>query len=306
MKTLQIDQLRVDGGTQSRASLSQETVAEYAAAMVDGATFPPVVVYYDGTDHWVADGFHRVAASKEAGFRSVEVDVRQGTQRDAILFSVGANGSHGLRRTNADKRRAVETLLRDPEWVKWSDREIAKRCGVGNKFVGDMRPTVSGTQLEPTKRMGADGKERSLPQPTKRTAASDPLPSKPSLVIPSPAPLHAKVDDFDPGPEPEDDDCIVADAEDEPAIAREPTGPRRWGDFELAGSVATTIRLVQAFRDELKAAFNSVDPAFREEFATRMEPTLLTMFVEVRERLPLTARRVEENRAQMRVIDGGK
>ena|SRR5436309_8329926 len=46
------------------------------------------------------------------------------------------------RRTNADKRRAVETLLNDPEWAKWSDREIARQCGVSNDFVSRLRPAI--------------------------------------------------------------------------------------------------------------------------------------------------------------------
>ena len=56
-----------------------------------------------------------------------------------MLFSVGANATHGLRRTNDDKRRAVLTLLSDAEWSQWSDREIAKRCGVSPDTVGRIR-----------------------------------------------------------------------------------------------------------------------------------------------------------------------
>jgi hypothetical protein len=29
--------------------------------------FPPVVVYFDGTDYWLADGFHRLAAWERIG-----------------------------------------------------------------------------------------------------------------------------------------------------------------------------------------------------------------------------------------------
>lgn len=138
-----ISLIRVDGGTQSRSSLYQNVVDDYASAIGDGAQFPPVVVFHDGSDHWLADGFHRFHAHKKLGLVEIDADVRQGTRRDAILYSVGANESHGLRRTNEDKRRAVLTLLNDPEWVKWSDREIARQCAVGNKFVGDIRRTLT-------------------------------------------------------------------------------------------------------------------------------------------------------------------
>lgn len=40
---------------------------------------------------------------------------------------------------NGDKFPPVIVFYDDAEWNKWSDREIARRCGVGNKFVGDVR-----------------------------------------------------------------------------------------------------------------------------------------------------------------------
>lgn len=135
--------IRIDGGTQSRAMLSDVVIEEYAAAIRDGAEFPPVIIFYDGAEHWLADGFHRVRAFIAAGVDHVPADVRQGTRRDAILFSVGANGAHGLRRTNDDKRRAVMTLLGDAEWSKWSDREIARQCAVHHSFVSRIRPSLS-------------------------------------------------------------------------------------------------------------------------------------------------------------------
>lgn len=33
-------------------------------------------------------------------------------------------------------------LLDDDEWGQWSDREIARQCGVSNKFVGDVRASI--------------------------------------------------------------------------------------------------------------------------------------------------------------------
>lgn len=139
---IKVSQIRTDGGTQPRAQLNYITVAEYAESIEDGATFPPVEVMYDGSDYWLWDGFHRLDAHKKAGCTAIRANVKQGTRRDAVLASVGANNSHGLRRTNDDKRRAVMTLLNDAEWVKWSDREIARRCAVGNNLVSEMRKSI--------------------------------------------------------------------------------------------------------------------------------------------------------------------
>ena len=118
-ETLKLDRIRTDGGTQPRATLDEDVIAEYAAAMSDRAEFPPVDVFYDGKAYWLADGFHRVQAVQRNGKKSIAVTVHQGDLREAVLFSVGVNASHGMRRTNEDKRRAVEKLLTDPEWGQW-------------------------------------------------------------------------------------------------------------------------------------------------------------------------------------------
>jgi N6-adenosine-specific RNA methylase IME4 len=145
---LPLGTIRVDGGTQSRASLYQNVVDDYAEAIQAGAVFPPIIVFYDGAEHWLADGFHRHAAFAKAGWTLIDVDVRQGTRRDAILYSVGANETHGLRRTAEDKRRAVLTLLEDVEWSAWSDREIARRCVVSHDTVGRLRSITGRSSSE--------------------------------------------------------------------------------------------------------------------------------------------------------------
>ena len=104
--------------------------------MNGGAEFPPVVVFFDGTNHWLADGFHRVHARKKTGHGDIPADIHQGTKRDAILHSLGANASHGMRRSNEDKRRAVERMLTDRQWRKWSDQDIARQCAVSAQMVG--------------------------------------------------------------------------------------------------------------------------------------------------------------------------
>lgn len=134
---LRLDQVKLDGGTQARESIDESVVAEYAENV---ESLPRPVVFFDGSEYWLADGFHRYHAYRKAGIVGAEFVVRTGTRREAILYSVGANAEHGLRRSNADKRRAVETLLEDAEWSGWSDREIAKMCRVSHPFVASLRP----------------------------------------------------------------------------------------------------------------------------------------------------------------------
>lgn len=141
---LGLDKIRIDCGTQARAELNQEIVAEYAEAILAGANFPPVTVFFDGSTYYLADGFHRYMANKKAGSPGINADVVNGTLREAILHSLSVNNEHGLRRTNADKRKAVMTMLQDFEWTDWSDREIAKWCKVGHPLVGRIRDELGG------------------------------------------------------------------------------------------------------------------------------------------------------------------
>ena len=145
---LELEQIRIDGGTQSRVELNQETVAEYAQAFTDGAEFPPVVVFFDGASYWLADGFHRYFGARDAGESAIAVQVINGTQRDAVLYSWGANDKHGLPRSNADKRHIVTAILRDEQGRQWSDRDIAKRFGFSNTFVGNIRRSLSTVDSE--------------------------------------------------------------------------------------------------------------------------------------------------------------
>lgn len=136
---LALKTLRLDGGTQPRSEINASVVTNYAEAIGNGAVLPPITAFYDGSVYWVGDGFHRCAAYAQLGLAEILVDVRQGTQRDAVLYSVGANATHGLPRSDEDKRRAVLRLLEDSEWSKWADNEIARRCKVNAHLVAKLR-----------------------------------------------------------------------------------------------------------------------------------------------------------------------
>lgn len=153
-KILELNAIRIDGGTQPRERIDENVVAEYANAMRDGAIFPPVVVFHDGVDNWLADGFHRLHATRKIEANEIACSVQSGTKREAILYAVGANASHGVRRTNDDKRRAVMTLLNDAEWSHWSNREIARRCAVHStsvdKWRAESQPIIGSEDSERT------------------------------------------------------------------------------------------------------------------------------------------------------------
>lgn len=137
------DKIRIDGGTQPRAEINETVVAEYAELLADNVELPPVTLFFDGTDYWLADGFHRYHAYRKNGTADIPADVREGTRRDAVLYSVGANADHGLRRSNADKRRAILVMLNDDEWLTWTDHQIGQACVVNYKVVTKLRGELS-------------------------------------------------------------------------------------------------------------------------------------------------------------------
>lgn len=188
-----LTKIRKDGGTQPRAALDYQVATSYAEDMTSGASFPPVVVYFDGETHWLADGYHRVLAAELAHRTDIEADIRQGTQRDAILHSVGVNAAHGLRRTAEDKRRAVMRLLEDEEWRAWSDRAIAEKCSVSDKTVAALRRETA-AEFPHLNRKGRDGKTYTVPPKPARTPS--PVVNEMPLEEPSPRPSRP-----DPRPE---------------------------------------------------------------------------------------------------------
>lgn len=198
-KDLALEAIRIDGGTQARVRLSIETVEEYAERYKAGDEFPLPIVYFDGSEYWLADGFQRYHAQRTIGRKKIKVRIEKGTVRDAILFAAGANTEHGLRRTSEDKRHAVKMLLADKEWAKRSNRWIAEQCGVGDQLVATVRDSIQlrdSRSCEPDEeeetRIGRDGKERRLPTIEEQAvedivSALKPILNDPDMPQPRPA-----------------------------------------------------------------------------------------------------------------------
>jgi hypothetical protein len=100
---------------------------------------PPLEVFSDGINYYLVDGFHRYFANKQVGHAEVEVNIHKGTLREAQEYALGVNDKHGLKRTNADKRKAVLIVLDDLEWSLLTNREIGKLCRVSHTFVNTIK-----------------------------------------------------------------------------------------------------------------------------------------------------------------------
>jgi len=138
VKELNIADIRIDGGTQIRKELNESKIDEYLEQMADGAVFPPVVVFFDGSNHWLSSGFHRYWMHRKAGKETIGSIVKEGTLKDAILFALGDN-KHGLNMSAEDYRRSVEIILNDEKWKEWSNAKIAQLIGISAMTVGRIK-----------------------------------------------------------------------------------------------------------------------------------------------------------------------
>lgn len=151
-KPLDLDLLVADAGIQVREKLDTEHVADLVTVIEDNRSreLPAVVVFFDGSTHWLADGFHRRAAHIRAGSQTISAEVRQGSKDAAKLFAAGANTRNGMRLNSGDKKRAILNALATPEGRKMGDRELARHVGCSAQYVIDVKKGCQ--QLTPDSR----------------------------------------------------------------------------------------------------------------------------------------------------------
>lgn len=173
---LRITELVIDERLQMRViGIDDEHADEIAEAVRRKVRLPRIKVRrVDGIGDILTDGHHTVEGHRRAGMRVIPVVLKTGTFEDAVADAAEANRSHlALKRTNADKRRAVSTMLRT--FPHWSNLKIAKHVGVSDKTVGEERDRMESTSEIPMLKVreGLDGRvrgpRRETPPPTTST-----------------------------------------------------------------------------------------------------------------------------------------
>ena len=175
MQTIDPKRIRTDLGTQARVQTDASIIEEYAAAMLRGDRFPPILVFHDlDSDLLVlVDGFHRLRAhAKAKPDEEIDAIIQEGTLSDALWTSFTVNKTHGLRRNTADKRRIIAEALHHEKGVKMSDRQIAEHVGVDHKTVASVRQELETTGEIPqlSHREGINGKSYTV-----KTAKAEPI-----------------------------------------------------------------------------------------------------------------------------------
>lgn len=267
LKDLPLDAIRLDGGTQPRVRIDPETVREYAERMKAGDHFPPVTVYFDGADHWLSDGFHRVKAAREAGLAAVQANVWEGTRDDSFWMSLAANKDHGLRRTNEDKARAVKAAL--AARPRLSDRAIAEHVGVTHPFVAKRRAEMTGNGYQSTVRTGRDGRKTNVSNIGKSR--------RPKTYFDDDPPESVGPDDSEVEPEP------VTDKVGRPVEGKVAEAFRRRG--EITGLMSAVSKV----KSTVLKAIEAGDPLFAGILASRFQADCKNVYGQLAAALPYAA-----------------
>jgi hypothetical protein len=147
------DLLPADSPRQSGEDMDHvRTLAEVEAEL------PPILV--QKSTGRVIDGMHRLRAATRANADTVRARIIDCSDGQAFVLAVLSNIRHGLPLTLADRKAAAHrVLLAQP---RWSDRSIAALTGLSHKTVGAIRRRSSGEFPQSTKRLGRDGRIRSV------------------------------------------------------------------------------------------------------------------------------------------------
>lgn len=155
-KTITLTSITIDDNLNVREGLDNETIERY---MESFEQLPPVVVFDTGDRYLLADGFHRYEAVKKLGRDEIEAEIKQGTRQDAEKYAALANLQHGKPLTRAERRKAVERMLK--LHTERANNWIAQDMGVSENTVKKYRGELeSGSQIATLEKfIGKDGKE---------------------------------------------------------------------------------------------------------------------------------------------------
>jgi hypothetical protein len=228
--------ITVDDRLQMRVSTDLDTIEEYADNL---KSLPPVKLIREGEVQWLWDGHLRYAAHKKAKVHEIKAEVTEGTFIDALAAAAGANFSHGLRRSDEDKRRAVASLFKEKTWAGRSDRVIAETCKVSHPFVSKIRKELG---------LDADG-TREARNGAHHPATSGPMCDRCKRV--GPVPGCGVCRDLKEGKpvsaNPEDDKAVIVDA-----FGKEI--PRRCRAAYFDPWMQSTIDLLAVVEEKIRAA----------------------------------------------------
>lgn len=162
--------------TASPRSLSENSEHIRTLAESD-ADLPPIIVRR-GTNR-VIDGRHRVRAAEMRGEETIAARYFAGSDQEAFVLAIEANIKHGLPLPQADRRAAARRILRDHP--SWSNRTVARIAGLSAGTIATIRKDSG--EIDPTFRVGKDGRVRPLNASIGRQRAGEFLKHNPNASL---------------------------------------------------------------------------------------------------------------------------
>jgi len=161
-------------------SLDAKTIFEYEQIIHTVGHMDPLVIFRRGEKYTLASGWHRFAAYENCGKPTAPCEIRDGDDSEVLACAIRSNAKHGLRMTQADKRRAGDLAVTDPVLGQLSDAKIAHMLGVSTSFINICRRGIKPEAKAP--------REKKKPDPP----PAAPVPSKQEIESPAPPAARAR------------------------------------------------------------------------------------------------------------------
>ncbi len=149
LENLPLSVLGIDKKYQARALEDESAKSDLETAYRNNETVPPISVVKTPEDKlFVVDGFHRIEGARRAGLDTISCIIIYGTEEDAFKIALGANEENkAVKRSDADKRKAVNMALDSNLFTGYSNRKIANICkvsaGLVDRVVGERKEAVA-------------------------------------------------------------------------------------------------------------------------------------------------------------------
>lgn len=191
---LPLDQIDLTAAEEVRDGQNQAVIDQYQGHLEDKAIFPPIEVFFEEKDgqrkNWCWDGYKRWAAHLAHGLSEIECRCFPGTRADARWAALGANSTHGDRRSNTEIQNAVERGVNSARGKKMSTRELARHIGVHHSTIAKYRreqaapppnpepdptpkpPASEGVSETDTSPVGGETAETQVVEPLEETTAT--------------------------------------------------------------------------------------------------------------------------------------
>lgn len=150
---VEIDSIIVDEAFQCRVTRDDDHLEQMVDALRESPGCLPRIdlVEVAGLGKVLVNGFARLEAHQRLNLSKIPATVIKGDRWQAILACAEANKDQlGRHRTTADKRKAVDTMLRESveSGKKLSDREIARHVGCTHSTVGLRKKALGITKVD--------------------------------------------------------------------------------------------------------------------------------------------------------------